>query len=178
VAVFGCGGVGLNAIQGARLVGAYPIVAVDVESWKLDLAERLGATSVIDSSREDLSKALTKACPAGIDTAIVTVGRADVIAHAWASLAPGGACVIVGRLPSGASLSIDPERLYGKENRLLGSRYGSSRPFDDFPKLVELYMGGRLLLDELVTHRYPLDDANEAHRALAAGELARGLLIP
>jgi S-(hydroxymethyl)glutathione dehydrogenase/alcohol dehydrogenase len=83
----------------------------------------------------------------------------------------------VGRLPSGQRLELDPDRLYGRENKLLGSRYGSARPRDDFPRLVELYLSGRLLIDELITRRYALDEAQEAHRALAAGELARGLIV-
>ena len=177
VIVFGAGGIGLNVIQGARLAGAYPIVAVDVLRPKLEQARAFGATHVVDASTENVSQAVEAACRGGIEFAFVTIGRGDVIAQAWSSLAPAGMCVILGRLPSGESLTIDPERLYGRENKLVGSRYGSSRPFDDFPRLVELYLGGKLLLDELITRRYELDEINEAHRALAAGELARGLLV-
>jgi S-(hydroxymethyl)glutathione dehydrogenase/alcohol dehydrogenase len=178
VAVFGCGGVGLNCVQGARLAGASPIIAVDISPGKLDLAQQFGATHVIDASQDDVVSTLASMTPHGVDIAVVTLGRADVVAHAWAALAPHGACVVVGRMEPGEEIRLDPDGLYGMEKRLLGSRYGSTRPFEDFPQLVDLYLAGKLLLDELVTRRYSLDEADEAHRALEAGELARALLIP
>ncbi len=177
VAVFGCGGIGLNSVQGARLVGAHPIVAIDIRQARLELARAFGATHVIDASTGDLASQMDAIRPGGVDYAIVTAGSQAALQQAWSSLAPAGACVVVGRLPSGERIVLDPERLYGRENRLLGSRYGSARPLDDFARLVDLYMGGRILLDELITQRYPLEEINEAHRALAAGEGARGLLV-
>jgi len=177
VAVFGCGGIGLNVVQGARLSGAQPIIAVDVSQTKLETAGLFGATHLVDATREDPAAAILRAHPAGIDYAFVTIGRQDTMDAAWSSLSPAGACVVLGRMATGARMEIDPERLYGRENRLLGSRYGSARPVEDFSIMVELYLAGKLMLEELVTRRYALDEVQEAHRALAAGELARGLIV-
>lgn len=177
VAVFGCGGIGLNVVQGARLAGANPIVAVDVSPTKLDVARAFGATHLVDATRGDVASQIARLWPTGIDFSFVTIGRQDTMDAAWGCLAPAGSCVVLGRMASGAQMTIDPNRLYGFENRLLGSRYGSVRPLDDFPTLVDLHLAGRLMLEELVTRRYAIEEAQEAHRALAAGELARGLIV-
>lgn len=177
IAVFGCGGIGLNVIQGGRLVGAHPIIAVDITASKLDVARAFGATHLIDATRGDLADQIKRAWSPGIDYAFVTVGRQDTMDAAWGCLSPAGTCVVLGRMASGQSMVVDPNRLYGFENRLVGSRYGSARPLDDFPRMVELYLAGKLMLKELVTRRYELDEVQEAHRALAAGELARGLIV-
>jgi S-(hydroxymethyl)glutathione dehydrogenase/alcohol dehydrogenase len=177
LAVFGCGGVGLNAVQGGVLAGAHPIIAIDIVDGKLELATRLGATHRLRADQDDVAQALRDITGRGLDYAIVAVGNAWSVQQAWAALAPGGTCVMLGIMPSGEHLSIDPTRLYGTENRLIGSRYGSALPSVDFPRLVDLYLAGKLHLDELITRRYPLQAINEAHRALAAGENARGLLV-
>jgi S-(hydroxymethyl)glutathione dehydrogenase/alcohol dehydrogenase len=177
LAVFGCGGVGLNAVQGGVLAGAHPIIAIDIVDGKLELATRLGATHCLRADQDDVTQAIRDITGRGLDYAIVAVGNARSVQQAWAALAPGGTCVMLGIMPSGEELSLDPTRLYGTENRLIGSRYGSALPSVDFPRLVELYLAGKLRLDELITQRYPLQAINAAHRALAAGENARGLLV-
>lgn len=178
VAVFGVGGVGLNAVQGADLVSAHPIIAVDLNDDRLEDARVMGATHVFNARQSDVPgaiKALTGG--RGVEYAIVAVGVGSVVQQAWASLANGGTCVMLGLMPSGELLSIDPIRLMGNECRLIGSRYGSARPSDDFPRLVDLYLAGKLKIGELITRTYPLDEINEAHRALAAGENARSILV-
>jgi len=178
VAVFGCGGIGLNAIQGGRLASAEPLIAVDVADNKLDYARSLGATHLINASKEDVPeriKALTHG--RGADHAIVAVGSTQVAETAWTSLGRGGTCVMVGLPAVGEKISIDPASLVGPERRLVGSCYGSASVFSDFPRIVNLYKSGKLKIDELITRRYGIDEANEAFRALAAGELARGILV-
>jgi NDMA-dependent alcohol dehydrogenase len=176
--VFGTGGVGLNAIQGGRLCGAHPLIAVDVADNKLQSAQALGATHVVNSSREDPVEAIKRLTAGrGAEYAVVAVGSIGAIQQAWDALAAAGTCVVIGAPQSGLKIPIDPMHLYRHEKKLTGSRYGSARVFDDFARLIDLYLAGKLKLDELITRRYGLDEVNEAHRALAAGENLRGLVV-
>ena len=178
LAVFGAGGIGLNAIQGGRLCGAFPLIAVDVADAKLDVARSFGATHAIKSGARDPVGAIRDLTSGrGAEFTVVAVGHAGAIQQAWESLAPGGTCVVVGAPPTGQTVAIDPVNLYRDEKRLTGSRYGSSRPLDDFPRLVDLYLAGKLELDRLITERYPLEEINAAHDALAHGETTRGLIV-
>ncbi len=179
LAVFGCGGVGLNAVQGGRLAAAHPLIAVDVTASKFEYARGMGATHAIDASRESAPEAIKRITGRGADYAIVAAGDVRAIHDAWASLAPGGTCVVIGLPPIGQKIELDPFSLvaFGHERRLIASRYGSARIFEDFPRLVDLYLAGVLRIDELITHRYTPDEANEAFRALAAGEHARALIM-
>ena len=113
----------------------------------------------------------------GADYAVVAVGSTRAAASAWASLGNGGTCVMVGLPPLGEKIEIDPGTLVGPERRLVGSCYGSASVFADFPRMVNLYLSGKLKIDELITHRYAIDEVSEAFRALAAGELARGIIV-
>nr|WP_281352393.1 Zn-dependent alcohol dehydrogenase [Phytoactinopolyspora alkaliphila] len=176
VAVFGCGGVGLNAVQGAALAGAHPVIAVDVLESKLDVAKRLGATDTVHSGEEDPVERIISLTGGGVDHAIVAVGATSVMDVALRSLGRSGQCVLVGAPPFGTSLSVDPFLLVGSERRLVGSRYGSSNPQVAFPFLVDLYLTGKLKLDELITTRYPMHKVNEASAALASGADIRGVL--
>jgi S-(hydroxymethyl)glutathione dehydrogenase/alcohol dehydrogenase len=179
LAVFGCGGVGLNAIQGGRIAAAYPLIAVDVADNKLDFAKSLGATHTVNSSRESPAEAIKRITVRGADYAIVAVGHVGAIHQAWDSLASGGTCVVIGLPPLGQKIELDPFSLvaFGHERRLVASRYGSARIFEDFARLADLYLAGILRIDELITRRYTPDEANEGFRALAAGENARGLIV-
>lgn len=177
VAVFGCGGVGLNAIQGARLIGAHPIVAVDLVEERLDLARRLGATHAIVADAPDANDDLVDISGGGFDATVLAVGAIPAFEQAWAATGVGGTCVVVGRTPDGERVSFNPQTIHTGERRLAGSIYGSMRPAIDFPKLADLVVDGRLNVDDLVTARYSIDQANEAFEALAHGQLARGLLV-
>jgi S-(hydroxymethyl)glutathione dehydrogenase/alcohol dehydrogenase len=177
LAVFGCGGVGLNSIQGARLIGAYPIVAVDLVDARLELAQRLGATHTVRADSPDAMKQLLEISEGGFDITILAVGVMAAFEQAWAATGIGGTCVVVGRTPDGERTSFNPQTIHTGGRRLIGSIYGSVRPAIDFPKLADLAMNGRLELDALVTRRYPLDQVNEAFADLAAGQLARGILV-
>jgi len=176
VAVFGCGGVGLNAVQGALLVGATPIVAVDLVESRLELARELGATDTVVASEADAVDRLRELSGGGFEVTIVAVGSLPALEQAWAVTARGGTCVVVGANPDGQHMDFFPRTLQG-EKRLIGSTYGSIRPALDLPALASLYLQGRLRLDELVTRRFDPSEADEAFRALVAGELARGLIV-
>lgn len=176
IAVFGTGGVGLNAIQGAELIGAHPIVAVDVVDDRLDLAKCLGATHTVRADDPDAMDQLLDLSDGGFDVTILSVGAMAAFEQAWASTGIGGTCVVVGRTPDGQRTSFNPQTVHTGERRLVGSIYGSVRPALDFPKLADLAVTGRLQLDAMVTKRYRLDEANDAFAALAAGELARGII--
>jgi S-(hydroxymethyl)glutathione dehydrogenase/alcohol dehydrogenase len=177
VAVFGCGGIGLNAVQGAVLSSAYPIIAVDIADNKLGYAEAMGATHRVRADSADVPAQIRQITGDGVDFAIVAVGSSRALEAAWESIAPGGTCVMLGVMSDGDSPNLRINRLMGNECRLIGSRYGSARPMTDFAELVELYLAGRLRIDELITRRYPLAEINEAHRALADGEVARSILV-
>lgn len=176
VAVVGCGGVGLNAIQGARLVGAHPIVAIDPVQDRLELAKRLGATHCIKADADDAAQQIAAVAPDGFDIVVLAVGAMKAFEQAWAMTGIGGTCVVVGRTPDGERTSFNPQTIHTGERRLIGSIYGSVRPALDFPKLADLAFEGQLQLDEMVTTRYELGEVNQAFVDLKAGQLARGLI--
>lgn len=177
MAVFGAGGVGLNVIQGGAMVAAHPIIAVDLLPSKLDHARAVGATHGIDASKEDPAAAIRALTGRGADFTFVAVGATRPITQAIDALAPGGTCVLIGVPETGATVPLDVRPLVTGERVIRGSSYGSARTREDLPRLVSLYQAGKLRIDEMITHRYALEDANEAFRALAAGELGRGVIV-
>jgi S-(hydroxymethyl)glutathione dehydrogenase/alcohol dehydrogenase len=177
MAVFGAGGIGLNVVQGGALVAAHPIVAVDVRASKLEHARALGASHAIDASHEDAVAAIRRLTRRGADYTFVAVGDTRAVSQALEALAPGGTCVLIGVPETGATVPVDVRPLVTAERVVRGCSYGSARTREDLPRLVSLYLAGKLKIDQLITRRYGLDEANEAFRALAAGELARGLIV-
>jgi Zn-dependent alcohol dehydrogenase len=178
MAVFGAGGIGLNVVQGGDMVAAHPIIAVDVKTARLDHARALGATHGVDASAED---------PSGRHQGDHAPGR-GLLLRGCGRYARGGPGVRRaeprGHLrphrrgrPPAPPCPFDVRPLVTGERVIRGCSYGGARTREDLPKLAELYLAGRLRIDELITHRYGLDDANEAFRALAAGELGRGLIV-
>jgi S-(hydroxymethyl)glutathione dehydrogenase/alcohol dehydrogenase len=178
VVVIGCGGVGLNVVQGARLAGASRIVAIDMLPAKTELAARFGATDAIDASTGDPVDALYALLPDGADYVFDAIGRTSTTEQAIRMLALGGAAVIVGLPPAGATASFEPLVLAESDQRILGSNYGSVRPAIDIPRLVDQYMAGDLLIDELISGRRPLEEASAALDDLESGGALRTLLIP
>jgi len=177
VAVFGCGGVGLSIVQGARIGGARQIIGVDIFESKLEMARRVGATHVVNSAQDDPVKtvrALTGG--AGVDHAFEAVGNTTLVRQAIESLAIRGTATIVGVLPPDAKIEF-PWMAIRPECRVQTSRMGSNRFRIDIPRYLDFYRQGRLLLDEMVTRRGRLDDINEAFRAMKAGEVARTVLV-
>ena len=176
VAVFGCGGVGLSAIQGARLAGAETIVAVDVHPAKLELARAVGATHSVDGLGDDVAAAVREASGGGVDHAFEAAGRSETIEAAWHALAVGGMVTVIGTLRTGARLDLDAGPLI-EEKRITGCYLGGSSPRTDVPMLVNLYLDGSLLLDQLVSRRIDLGEVNDAFDRLRAGTEARQLVV-
>ena len=176
--ILGAGGVGLSAVIGARLGGANPVVVVDVDGAKLELAQSLGATHVIDGGREDVVAAVLAAVPEGVDWAIEAVGRAETLQQSIACLRPGGTTVAVGLGRAGATFELPINELVQRQKRVVGSLYGSANPLADLPRLFDLYLAGRLPLDALVGPQYPLEEINEAYAALAGGAVGRAVVVP
>ena len=176
VAVFGCGGVGLNVIQGARIAGAQRIIAIDVSEEKLAMARKFGATDVIKGT-DDPSKALKKLTGGGPDYAFECVGNGELAATAYRSIRRGGLAVVVGVAKPGDSTSVRTMTLPFEEKTLTGSYFGSCVPRVDFPRMLDLYTGGKLMLDELITRRYAVSDAAQAFADLESGRNARGVIV-
>lgn len=177
VAVYGCGGVGLNVIQACRLVGAGRIIAVDVVERKLALAQEFGATHVVDARREDpVARILALTDGWGADYAFEAVGSAQTIEQMVASVRRGGVAVVIGVSPHGTRIAIDPQRLV-QERVLTGSSFGGARQRVDLPMLVDLFLEGRIKLRELISRRLGLDEINTAFALLRRGEVARSVIV-
>lgn len=176
--VFGAGGVGLNAIQGCAIAGATTIVAVDTTEAKLEMARAFGATHALNAkTEENLVKTLRKLTAGGADYAFECVGSGEIAAQAYAALRKGGVAVVVGVASQKDATTIRTASLTFEEKTLTGSYFGSARPREDFPRLLALYRGKRLKLDELITRRYAIDEAPQAFADLAAGRNARGVIV-
>ena len=177
VAVIGCGGVGLAAVNGAEVAGAGRIIAIDRLAAKAELARTFGATDAIDASSDDVpAKVMALTDGRGVDHAIEAIGRADTVELAFSLLAKGGTATVVGVVPPGVKVAL-PGIDFLREKRVQGSLMGGVRPAIDIPRYVDLYMQGRLKLDELISRRRPLAEINEGLSDLAAGALARTVII-
>ncbi|HUC37058.1 MAG TPA: alcohol dehydrogenase catalytic domain-containing protein [Acidimicrobiales bacterium] len=187
--VFGVGGVGLNVIQGLRLAGASRIIAIDTVAAKEDLARQFGATHFVDASApgtvEEVKRIVPHAPrsvagalgPGGVKWAFECVGHQRALEDAIACLDWGGTAVAIGVPPRGTKVTVDVNDLAYVDRAVIGCRYGSSRPAHDIPLMVELYLQGRLMLDELVTETRPLEGFGEIIEDMSAGKLARGVLV-
>lgn len=178
VAVIGCGGVGLNVIQGAAICGAEKIIAVDKVDRKLALAKTFGATHTVNPGDGDLADQI-RACNggAGVDFCFEVVGHTGVIQSAFNALRRGGSLVIVGVPPFGSEISVMAAVFPLEERNILGSYYGSPRFRYDMPRILDLYMAGKLRLDELVSRRLSLDEINTAMEIMESGEVARSVIV-
>jgi S-(hydroxymethyl)glutathione dehydrogenase/alcohol dehydrogenase len=175
VAVIGCGGVGLSGVQGARISGAAQIIAVDVIRGKLDHALKMGATDVVDSSEADpVSAVLDLTGGEGVDVALDFVGAQTTSAQAIAMTRRGGRCVFTGL--SDRSWTVDVAAFLRQGKTLVGNYMGMMDFRKAFAELIDLYQGGRLLLDEMVSRTIALDDVPDAFRAMTAGEVARSVI--
>jgi S-(hydroxymethyl)glutathione dehydrogenase/alcohol dehydrogenase len=172
VAVVGCGGIGLAAVQGAVLAGASRILALDRSSSKLDAARRFGATDLVVSDAHALDT-VREVVAGGVDFSFEAVGLAVTAELAFSMLAPGGTCTVLGMVPDDTPIRVPASALYLQERRLQGSFIGSSRFTSDIPELTALYLQGRLRLDEMITHTYALDDINNGFVTLSSGEALR-----
>jgi S-(hydroxymethyl)glutathione dehydrogenase / alcohol dehydrogenase len=175
--VIGCGGVGLNVIQGCVLAGAGTIIGVDLLDQKLEYARQFGATHTLNGARDDVVKTVRNLTDGrGADYAFEVIGLGKAIEQAYATTRPGGTTVVVGAAAREETVTIPAWSFLG-EKVIKGSVYGSTRPHVDIPRLIDLYTKKKLKLDELVTRTYPLDQVNEAMAALEKGEVARSVVV-
>ncbi len=174
--VFGAGGVGLSAIQGARIAGARQIIAVDIFENKLATARELGATHVVDASSSDPVEAIREMTGGGADYSFECIGLKKAAEQAFECIRPGGTATIVGMIPVGEKVELEGSAFLSAK-KIQGSSMGSNRFRVHMPQYIDLYLQGRLKLDEMITRRIGLEDINEAFRAMKAGEVARSVIM-
>ena len=176
VAVIGCGGVGLAAINGAVVAGATKIIAIDMSPAKEALARTFGATDFINPAEADAVKAVRQLTSGGVHHAFECIGMTKTAEQAFAMIRRGGVATVMGMIPPGQNISI-PGVAFLQERRIQGSFMGSNRFPVDMPRLVDFYMQGRLKLDELISQRIRLDQVNDAFAELKTGALARSVIM-
>jgi NDMA-dependent alcohol dehydrogenase len=179
IAIYGIGGIGINAVQGAALAGARNVIAIDPIALKRETAEKLGATHTAATAEEAAAMITQLTRGVGADKAIVTVGVVDseVVTNAFNAIRKGGTVVVTGLAdPSKTTIEISGAILTLFEKRIQGSLFGSGDPFHDIPRMVELYQSGDLKLDELITTTYTLDQVNQGYEDLIAGKNIRGVI--
>jgi S-(hydroxymethyl)glutathione dehydrogenase / alcohol dehydrogenase len=176
VAVIGCGGIGLNAIQGARIAGAGRIIAVDMLDNKLEMATEFGATDVVNASETDPVKAVAQLTGGGVHYAFEAIGLKVAAEQAFGMLRAGGTATVIGMIPIGQNVEL-PGVAFLSEKKIQGSAMGSNRFRVDMPRYVDLYLDGRLKLDELVSARISLDEINDGFENMKAGSVARSVVM-
>jgi S-(hydroxymethyl)glutathione dehydrogenase/alcohol dehydrogenase len=174
VAVIGCGGIGLSAIQGARIAGANKIIAVDMMASKLEMAQNMGATHVVDASKED-AVAAVRDMTGGVHYSFEAVGLKPTAEQAYQMLRSGGQATIIGLVPVGTKIEIEAVTLID-EKILTGSNMGSNQFRTDMPRFVEMYMQGRLNLDDMISQTVKLEQINEAFADMKKGNVARSVI--
>ncbi|TCP47954.1 alcohol dehydrogenase/S-(hydroxymethyl)glutathione dehydrogenase/alcohol dehydrogenase [Tamaricihabitans halophyticus] len=178
VLIYGAGGVGLSAVFAAHNSGALRIIVVDPRQDKRDGAAAFGATHVLDPEHEDVATAVRAMTDgAGADVTIDAVGREGLLAEAFDATAPGGTIVCVGVPGPEASAAVPGARFVREEKYITGSLYGSSRPAQDIPRLLDLFAAGRLPVDKLISRTYSLAGINEAFTDTVEGHLRRGVVV-
>jgi S-(hydroxymethyl)glutathione dehydrogenase/alcohol dehydrogenase len=173
VVIFGAGGVGLNAVSGARIAGASRIVAIDIQQKRLDAARRFGATDIIDSTKTNPVEAVREILPGGADHAFDFVGLKSVAEQGLAMLGAGGGLYLVGVSRPEVDISLNIFGAIGGQKRVFGVNFGSTNAKRDIPMYAQLYLQGRMNLDDLVSKRIALRDVNEGYAALKDGSLNR-----
>ncbi|MDZ4370036.1 MAG: Zn-dependent alcohol dehydrogenase [Phenylobacterium sp.] len=176
VAVIGCGGVGLSAINGAAIAGAGRIIAIDTVAAKGNLAMEFGATDFIDASQTDAVKEVLEMTKGGVHHAFEAIGLSKTAEQAFNMLRRGGTANIIGMIPVGQSITLMGAAFLG-EKKLQGSMMGSNRFPIDMPRLVDFYMNGKLKLDQMISQRIKLEQVNEGFADMKRGELARSVIM-
>jgi S-(hydroxymethyl)glutathione dehydrogenase/alcohol dehydrogenase len=178
VVIIGCGGVGLNVVQGARLAGAGRIIACDLVDRKLEFATEFGATHTINAKRENVVDRVRELTGGrGADYAFDAIGSEQTTLQIVDAIRNGGTAVIVGMAPMNVRAPITPYTMALQEKTLKGTLYGSIRPLVDMPQLVDLYMDGKLKIDQLVSRTYKIEEINEGFQRMLSGEVARGVIV-
>ena len=176
VAVIGCGGIGLNAIQGAFLAGAARIIAVDMLDSKLELAKVFGATDTVNASDGTAVQKVIELTGGGVHYSFEAIGLKIAAEQAFAMLRRGGTATVIGMIPIGQNVELPGFAFLG-EKKIQGSAMGSNRFRVDMPRYVDLYLQGRLKLDELVSARIPIEKINDGFAAMKTGEVARSVVM-
>jgi S-(hydroxymethyl)glutathione dehydrogenase / alcohol dehydrogenase len=176
VAVFGAGGVGLAAIQGARIAGARMIIAVDTVDAKLATAKELGATHGVNAKADDAVRTIRTMTKGGVDYSFECIGLKIAAEQCFECIRPGGTATVVGMIPVGQKVELDGY-MFLREKKIQGCSMGSNRFKVDMPHYIDLYRQGRLKLDEMITRRGTLEDVNEFFRAMKAGEVSRSVMM-
>jgi S-(hydroxymethyl)glutathione dehydrogenase/alcohol dehydrogenase len=177
VVVFGCGGVGLSILQGARLCGAGRVIAVDTKVEKIPVAIHFGATSLLMSTDDVVGAVRHHTGGRGADHVFEAVGVPGVQERAFDCVRPGGTLTLAGLAPMSSSTKFPSALLVRKQIAIKGSYYGGVNPQRDFPMLLDLFAMKKLNLDDLITKRYPLEQINEAFADMLAGRTARGVIV-
>ncbi len=175
VAVIGCGGVGMAAVNGAYIAGAGRIIAVDTNPAKLQLATKLGATDLVNPTDSDPVKQVRALSKGGVHHAVECLGLKETVEQSFRMLASGGTATVVGMVPHGQNIELHGYDLL-RERRLQGSLMGSNRFRIDMPRLIELYMQGRLHLDDWISERIKLEQINEGFQAMKEGRVLRSVI--
>ena len=176
VAVIGCGGVGLSCINGAAIAGASRVIAVDMVPSKLELARKFGATDVVNAGEGDPIEQVKELTGGGVHYSFEAIGLKITAEQAFGMLRNGGTATVIGMIPPGHMVSLHgPDFLF--EKKIQGSFMGSNRFRVDMPRFVELYLQGKLHLDDLVSSHIKLSDINDAFKALETGEIARNVIM-
>ncbi|HVM98664.1 MAG TPA: zinc-binding dehydrogenase, partial [Caulobacteraceae bacterium] len=176
VAVIGCGGVGLSAINGAAIAGAGRIIAIDAQPSKANLVREFGATDFVDASKDDPVAAVMSLTGGGVHHAFEAIGLAKTAEQAFNMLRRGGTANIIGMIPVGQSISLMGAAFLG-EKRIQGSSMGSNRFPIDMPRFVDFYLSGRLKLDEMISRRIKLEEINDAFAEMKTGQIARSVIV-
>ena len=176
VAVIGCGGVGLAAINGAAIAGASRIIAVDMSPGKDNMAKQFGATDFVCAADGDAVKKVVEMTSGGVQHSFEAVGLKVTTEQAFGMLRRGGTCNVIGMIPVGQSIEIAGHLFLG-EKKLQGSLMGSNHFPVDMPRLVDMYMAGKLKLDEMISRRIKLEDINEAFVEMKTGQIARSVIV-
>ena len=177
IAVFGAGGVGLNALLGAQIMNASKVIAVDINDSKLEFSYKFGATHTVNSKSEDPVKKIREITDGlGVDFALDTFGSTQIISQMMASLKKGGTGVIIGLAPVGEMAKINPVNMVKDHKKLVGSYYGSVSPHITFERIIDFYKSGKLKIDTVIERAYSLDQINEAYDDLVSGKDGRGVI--
>ncbi len=176
VAVIGAGGIGLSAIQGARIAGASKVIAIDVTDAKLDVARQLGATHVVNAANGDPVEAVKELTGGGVDYSFEAIGLKQTAEQAWNMLRPRGTATIVGMVPFGTKIEIPGHEVFMQEKVLRGSMMGSNQFRLDMPRFIDLYLDGKLMLDEMVSHRIKLEEINHGYDLMRRREATRTVI--
>jgi S-(hydroxymethyl)glutathione dehydrogenase/alcohol dehydrogenase len=175
VAVLGCGGIGLSAIQGAAIAGAGRVIAVDTLPMKLELARKLGATHVVNAKDGDPVAQVKEITGGGVHYSFEAVGLKQTAEQAWGMLRNGGTATVIGMIPLGTKIEI-PGVDFLFEKKIQGSNMGSNRFRTDMPRYIEFYLNGKLNLDDMVSRRLKLDEINDAFQSVIRGDVARNVI--